>query len=251
MIRAVTFDFWGTLYADERQTLEESRTSVRVKRLQSYLKRTPHADCAGSIEETFHNTWQMFRDLRDQGEVVQPRELVLAMGDEIGVEFTPEEVDEMTTLLEEAAIDLPPHPMKHALDTVSKLSHSYKLAIIADTGLTPGHVLRRVMANDTILSFFESFAFSNETLYTKPHPELFLQVLDELEVDPDEAVHVGDLAEMDVKGARSVGMKTILFSQNDNPFRTETEADACIDDLKKIPAVLGMFSEKKNVHRSH
>jgi putative hydrolase of the HAD superfamily len=172
------------------------------------------------------------------------------MGDELGVEFSAEEVDEMTTILEEAAIDMPPKTMPHAVETIQGLNGSYRLAIITDTGLTPGHVLRRIMANDSLLSFFESFAFSNETLYTKPHPEPFLQVLDELEVRPDEAVHVGDLPDADVKGAKAVGMKTILFARNDNPFRVETEADACVDDLKKIPSVLGMLSEKKDVHRS-
>ena len=239
MIRVITFDFWGTLYADERVPLEQSRTGLRVERLGEYLKDTPHGFLVESIEEHFRNTCDMFRDLRDQGEIVHPKDMIRAMGDELGVEFSPTEIDDMTVIIEEAAIEVPPRTMPHAACTVRTLSRSYKLAIVSDTGLTPGHILKRIMAKDSLLDPFAGFAFSNETMHSKPHPEPFLQILDELNVQPEEAVHVGDLMETDVLGAKSVGMKAILLTENSSAAVDRCEADACIGDLRNLPAVVG------------
>ncbi len=120
--------------------------------------------------------------------------------------------------------------------------------MISDTTLTPGRVLRQILASDSILECFESFSFSDETLYRKPHPEQFLQALDDLGVEPEEAVHVGDLIETDIKGAKSVGMKTILFAENGDVSGSLCEADVVVSDFKKIPSVIKMLSAKSHVY---
>jgi len=50
--------------------------------------------------------------------------------------------------------------------------------------------------------------------YTKPHPEIFRIALREVGVEASEAVHVGDLYEADVMGARNAGMKGILVDRD-------------------------------------
>ncbi|GAF77697.1 unnamed protein product, partial [marine sediment metagenome] len=213
-IRAITFDFWGTLYKNKSVPRENKRTSLRIERLRGYLRNTSYDLSREAIEESFHNSYKMFADLLAQGEVMHAEGMVMAMGDELGLEFDTDQIGEMMTILEQVAVDIPPTTTKNAVDAIMGLSRRYKLAVISDTTLTPGRVLRQVLANDSIADCFESFSFSDEALYRKPHPEQFIQVLDDLGVNPEEAVHVGDLVETDIRGAKAVGMKTILFAEN-------------------------------------
>lgn len=247
-IRAITFDFWGTLYRNKSVPMEDRRTSLRIERLRGYLRDTSYNLSRETIEESFRNSYKMFADLLAQGEEMHARGMVLAMGDELGLEFDADQVEEMMTILEQAAVDIPPTTTKNATDTVKCLSRRYKLAVVSDTTLTPGRVLRQILANDSILDCFESFSFSDETLYRKPHPEQFLQVLDDLGVSPEEAIHVGDIIETDIRGAKAVGMKTILFVENGEVPGSLCEADVVVDDFRKISSAVKMLSVKNHVY---
>lgn len=251
MIRAITFDFWGTLYTTEPRPTENGRATLRTQKLGEYLNKTPYDLCWEEIKEHFLCTCQMFADLRLQGETAHTRDMILAFSSELGVEFSGDEIDDMTAILEQAAIDLPPKMTPHAVETVKNLSKNYKLGIVSDTGLTPGRVLRQIMANDSLLKYFDGFSFSDETMYRKPHPEQFLQVLEDLKVDPEEAVHVGDLIEADIVGAKAVGMKTILFAREQAPSAKTCEADFIIDDLGAIPSIISTLPVKNHVYGTY
>ena len=49
--------------------------------------------------------------------------------------------------------------------------------------------------------------------HTKPHASIFRAVLDLLEVDPPDAVMVGDTIADDIEGARALGMRAILLDR--------------------------------------
>ncbi len=51
----------------------------------------------------------------------------------------------------------------------------------------------------------------------KPQPAIFLAALDRARVDADQAVHVGDQYQVDVVGARGVGITPILIDRYDIP----------------------------------
>ncbi len=71
---------------------------------------------------------------------------------------------------------------------------------------------------------------------TKPHASIFRAVLELLEVDPADAVMVGDTVEDDVEGARALGMHAILLDRADvNP-----EFQPRLTDLYGLPAALGL-----------
>jgi putative hydrolase of the HAD superfamily len=50
--------------------------------------------------------------------------------------------------------------------------------------------------------------------HSKPHPSIFRAVLDLLEVEPAEAVMVGDTIADDIDGARALGMRAILLDRD-------------------------------------
>lgn len=250
-VRAITFDFWGTLYNDEPFPAEGERTSLRIKNIGKYLSRSYREITVADIEEPFHNSYQMFRDLQSQGETMCAKDMILAMADEMGLEFAPHQLEDMKMILEQAAIDVPPEMVPGAAETIAALSKQYKLAVVAGTGLTPGRVLRKILANDSLSKHFKCFSFSDETLHKTVHPDQFRQILNDLGVAPEEAVHVGDLLEGDIREARSIGMNTILFTPTLGFLEGEYEADAFVDNLSEIPAAVSNLSVENHVYGAH
>jgi HAD superfamily hydrolase (TIGR01662 family) len=68
----------------------------------------------------------------------------------------------------------------------------------------------------------------------KPSPSIFLAVLEQLDVEPAEAVMVGDSLDDDVEGARSIGMRAFLLDRESRfPEREDT-----LPDLYALPGRL-------------
>jgi putative hydrolase of the HAD superfamily len=55
---------------------------------------------------------------------------------------------------------------------------------------------------------------SQEVGFSKPHPAIFQAALEQANVNPEEALYVGDQYEIDVLGANGVGMKGILIDRH-------------------------------------
>ncbi len=84
-----------------------------------------------------------------------------------------------------------------------------RLALICNTGRTPGSMLRQVLDRLSLKRNLSVLTFSDEVGLRKPHPEIFARTLDALGVLPGEAAHVGDDVTTDVAGARGIGMRAI------------------------------------------
>ena len=56
---------------------------------------------------------------------------------------------------------------------------------------------------------------SAEVGYDKPRPEIFLAALEKAKVKAGEALYVGDQYQIDIVGARGVGIKALLIDRND------------------------------------
>jgi len=72
--------------------------------------------------------------------------------------------------------------------------------------------------------------------WTKPHPTIFRAALELLEVEPAQAVMVGDSVEDDVEGALALGMTAFLIDR-ENRY---PEAVERLLDLWALPAALGL-----------
>jgi HAD superfamily hydrolase (TIGR01549 family) len=72
--------------------------------------------------------------------------------------------------------------------------------------------------------------------YVKPHPTIFQAALQQLGVEPELAVMVGDSLEEDVEGARALGLRAILMDREDR----HPEFEERLTDLYGLPAALGL-----------
>ena len=93
-------------------------------------------------------------------------------------------------------------------------SMGLKLAVISNWDIS----LHRVVELFGWTDAFELVVASHEFGVEKPEPAIFNHALKSLNVEPGEALHVGDDPIADVQGARAVGMHTFLADHSDQGF---------------------------------
>jgi len=95
--------------------------------------------------------------------------------------------------------------------TLKRLARDgYALGLISNA---PADTNRAVEALG-LTRYLGTIVISGSVGYTKPHPEIFRIALRGAGVAAAEAVHVGDLYEADVVGARNAGMEGILIDRD-------------------------------------
>jgi putative hydrolase of the HAD superfamily len=108
-----------------------------------------------------------------------------------------------------------------------------RLALVSNAD--PG--FRRKLESLGLAERFEQLFISMELGVEKPDPAIFEQALQALNADPACAVHIGDLYEVDVRGARAAGLAAVLVDRAD--LYTERDVPR-IASLADLPALLGV-----------
>jgi len=95
------------------------------------------------------------------------------------------------------------------------------------------------LARFGMLDYLPVRVYSSVFGMVKPHPTIYRQALDRLDVAPAEAVFVGDKLAVDVAGPQKIGMHAVLVA---SPFRVEEDPeivpDARIQTIDELPGVL-------------
>ena len=237
MIKAVTFDFWQTLYADS-QELKRERQAMRTHHCRKFLMENGHDVTPAEVNSGIRNAYKLAEDLWYQHRGVTVDACILRLLSTLGIQPTPPVVKNLVHLIGEACLDVPPVLFPYTKDTLAQLSAKYKLGIISDTGLTPSRVLRQLLTADGILRKFAAQTYSDETAHTKPEVIQFHSTLKRLNVQPSEAVHIGDLVWTDIVGAKNAGMKAIRFSGITAIDSGDELSDAAFDDYRQLEAIL-------------
>ena len=95
--------------------------------------------------------------------------------------------------------------------TLAKLvGDGYLLGLISNA---PADTLKAVRALG-LTKYLQTVVISGVVGYSKPNPEIFRIALREAGVEAAEAVHVGDLYEADVVGARNAGVEGVLIDRD-------------------------------------
>jgi len=142
------------------------------------------------------------------------------------------------TYFEEIALSDPPLLIEGTKETLEYLSSKYKIGIISDSGFSPARILRKILLKNGILDFFDATVFSDEIGYNKPHRTIFERILSTLSVKPSETIHVGDLLQTDIAGAKELGMKTAWLNKEGQNPPEACRPDFTIKTIHEIITVL-------------
>ena len=131
-------------------------------------------------------------------------------------------------------------PYPHVTSTLmALLKRGIKLAVLSDA---PSREAWLRLCHVNLHHIFSLAVTFDDTQERKPSPKPFLRVLKELDVQPAEALMVGDWADRDIVGAKAVGMRTAFARYGDTFQTVEHGADF---DLKDVSDLLKIVDDTR------
>jgi putative hydrolase of the HAD superfamily len=209
MLRALTFDYWDTLYeggaAPGRVALR--RTAVGAL-LGAYGRALTEEQLRALYEESGREAERWWRE-EHRGYKTDDRLRWILEHAEVTPRDGCAHVATAADAVDNALLMLPPAMLAGAWRMLRTLKHHFTLAIISDTGFASGRAQDRLLEKDSARDLFSSTIYSMDVGHAKPRAEIFQAAVAELGISPGEILHIGDNERTDVRGALAAGFRAI------------------------------------------
>jgi putative hydrolase of the HAD superfamily len=122
------------------------------------------------------------------------------------------------------------------------LDHQYRLSLISNASSTWD--VNNLIDNHHLRPYFSAILISGDEGIRKPNPLIFEIAAKRLQIEPSQAIMVGDTLDADILGAHRSGMRAVWISRRKGkPTDTEIanpemHPDAEIHTLKELPELL-------------
>jgi len=121
-------------------------------------------------------------------------------------------------------------------EVLEEIRHRYILGIVTDA--QSAYAIPELQAVG-IVEYFDTIVVSGDFGYRKPDPRLYRTALENLNLEPEHAVFVGNDIYHDIYGAQQVGMKAILFMTEYGDKKKEgVDADYVISHFSELPKAI-------------
>ncbi|GAA4848836.1 YjjG family noncanonical pyrimidine nucleotidase [Paenibacillus vulneris] len=118
-----------------------------------------------------------------------------------------------------------------AEDVLRSLQSDYRLGIISN-GI--GEAQHKRLTAGNIRGTFQSIVVSDEVGIRKPHKEIFEMALNELKLDKDEVLFVGDSLQDDYHGSVNAGIDFCYYNRNKQNLREDIQPKYMIHRLEEL-----------------
>lgn len=123
-----------------------------------------------------------------------------------------------------------------AKELIKQTAQQCKVALISN--FTHAPVIYKSLRKATISEFFNVIVVSDEFGWRKPSIHIFQHTLNKLQVQSNETVYIGDSPIEDIKGAKQAGLKTIFipsqFNTQKDLLESKQEPDYIAKDLNTV-----------------
>ncbi|AIF69330.1 2-haloalkanoic acid dehalogenase [Palaeococcus pacificus DY20341] len=226
MIKAVFFDFVGTLISKEGENVTHQNIIREV------LKKAgvEDLDYMKIWEEYEEKSSKKFKELA--GKPYKPiklidEEAINEVAQNYGFEV-PKDFWEIHLRMHQKYGQL----YEEVLEVLKALREKgYHVGMITDSD---NDYLRAHLEALGILELFDSITTSEEAGFYKPHPKIFEVALKKAGVEGDEAIYVGDNPLKDCAGARQLDMMSVLLDKKGEKRELWGECELIISDLREI-----------------
>ncbi len=133
--------------------------------------------------------------------------------------------------------------MPHVEETLQELQGKYKLGIV--TGRQQLSVAE-FLQECNLERYFDSVVHHGIYKHPKPNPEPLTIAMNELEVQPNETVYIGDTW-ADIEASQAAGVNSILYHYQATGNHTLTGADAIIKSYLELPEILNKLATSQLV----
>ncbi len=158
--------------------------------------------------------------------------------EELGIDtkLSPSQIEGLTKIYWKTYAEnaVPYSDSNQVLDYLKK--EGYLLGMITDTDGPGVSKWDRIFDLDFSSLFDAIVVGGDDTERSKPDPRPFELICDKLSLKAEECVMIGDKPFTDIKGANSVGMKTILVRRRE--WDSDGEPDLTIDSLTELKKIL-------------
>jgi HAD superfamily hydrolase (TIGR01549 family) len=211
-IKAILFDFWGTLVENGvRSPSKEVKFILRLRDMD-------FSEFIIKFEEAFMT--KKFPSLKEGFEEVL-NTFNLRVPD-----FVVEKLIGMWN--KNTILAMPYDEIEGALASLKK---DYKLVLVSNTDQFS---INSVLEKYELKQYFDEIFMSCDTGLLKSNPAMFEQILTKLKLKKTEVVMVGDSLESDMKAAENAGIKSILVDR-----RNSREYETKISTLSELKEKLG------------
>jgi putative hydrolase of the HAD superfamily len=235
---AVTFDCWNTLLA------EEDWPEAHRRRVDTLLHAARDAGAQLELAQAsaaFDAAWQRHQELWAAGVSTGARHVAEWAMRRLGAATEGAVFEVLVAHFEHSSHSGRVVPLAGAVETVERLREAgIACALICDTGLTPGHVVRQHLLRVGLLRGLRAQIFSDEVGAPKPDARMFRAALAALGCPAREALHVGDLRRTDVAGARAAGMRSVRIRAAHDDLTDLPEADHVVASHTELCELLGI-----------
>ena len=232
-MKAITFDFWGTLMVEG----PDYAAQVLPERYEILLAASDEAGVpAGEAEvrDAWSQASRKFSDAWRAGVFMSLEDRVAYAFKLLGVRYDPELVRRTARALAETGRDADLVVRPGVREALPELARHYRLAVVSDTGVSDGAMLRHYLDREGLLPYFSAFSFSDETGVFKPDPRAFLTALEAMGVEPAQALHTGDHPRADVAGALRAGYRYAVLFEGEHAGEEGPEPSARIRDHREL-----------------
>jgi len=247
-IEAITFDLWDTIVDDDSDEPKRAAQGLRTKQAErrhlvyEALNAIEPIDEAAvnlaydTAEAAFNTVWH---DQHVTWPITTRLDVVLKG---LGRTLLPAAYERVVAEHESMEVDVEPDIIEGCAEALASLSKVYKLAIVSDAIITPGRRLRDLLEKHDVKQYFSGFAFSDEVGRSKPHRSMFASAAEQLGVEIEQMVHIGDRDHNDIQGPHALGMKAVLFTATRDVDKERTQADAICQHYVDLPGVIDQLS---------
>ena len=154
MLRAITLDYWDTLYLGAS---EPARVERRREALFGMVRELGHPIERWAFDRLYlASAEEAMRWWRDEQRGYQTDERIRWLLAHLGIERPADcaHIAAAVASVDEALLELPPPFLDGARDLLERLSSRYALAIISDTGFASGRAQDRVLERDGVRGYF-------------------------------------------------------------------------------------------------
>ena len=168
----------------------------------------------------------------------------------IGIEPRQDIINEALDKISDAPFCIVRKDAEKTLKTLKSMD--LKIAVVSNA-LINFH--ERVLKKENLIQYIDAIVVSCDVKYRKPHPRIYEIALEKLGIRPSEAIFVGDVPEIDIVGAKKLGMICVLMRTPEPYMQGRTmvsgifsvEPDFIIDELWEVVGIVNHINNKKRI----
>lgn len=243
-LRGVIFDMGGTLlhYNAPDSTWEDTeQTGARA----IYAVLRKHGYTLPAEDEALPAAWDHAYNFWIRLDEYDVKDLKIAHVIELlikawGIDDVPPDIVNDATTAYMRKIQEHVWPLDGAVATLEALKdQGLRVGLVSNT-MWPGDEHRHDLDRYALTPLLEHLVFSADVQAWKPHREIFQMSLDALDLQPEDAIYVGDSLYFDVWGAQQAGLRGVWIKQNNHwlPEDITVTPDATIEMLPELLDVI-------------